>query len=228
MPWLVVNAFKFGESMNRAYEGREPLHLNRPDYDLIRASLEDAVSETLRMDWDLVALGCHEQAIAHRIAIYLERAFPTYHTDCEYNRRKHHVKDYPAESGRVRKKMRPDIIVHRRNGEMNVLAVEMKANANKSSSCDPQKLQALYSDADYLYKGTAFVRIFNSIQDIRDGQLRALIQWFDVRHGNLYERAAERTPIEYVEKLNEVIAIHQARLEAARQKRIKSRRKRKL
>lgn len=192
-------------------DNREPFYLNRPDYDVIRRALKNAVEEMLTNDWDLVALGCHEQSLAHRIAVYLERHFPGYHTDCEYNRRKHFIKDYPAEKGRARKKMRPDIIVHRRNSVRNVLAVEMKANSNNSSSNDPQKLKALYSDAEYLYKGTAFVRIHNSLRDIRLGCLCADIHWYDVRENLLTERKKEKVVIEIVAQKDKVIEIYKAR-----------------
>ncbi len=217
MPWPVGSEFRFGDSMNKLRnDNREPFYLNRPDYGVIRQALKNAVEEMLTKDWDLVALGCHEQSLAHRIAVYLEPGFPKYHTDCEYNRRKHFIKDYPAEKGRTKKKMRPDIIVHRRNSVENVLAVEMKANSNNSSSNDPQKLKALHSDAAYLYKGTAFVRIYNSLRDIRHGCLRADIHWYDVQENRLTERKQEKATIE-VEKLkDQVLGIYNARRNAHR------------
>lgn len=226
-PSPVVNVSRLGEPMNTTHDDdREPFHLNRPPYDSIRKSLRDAVSETLEKDWDLVALGCHEQSIAHRIAVYLEPSFPNYHTDCEYNKRKHFKKDYPAESGKVRKGMRPDIIVHRRDNVENVLAVEMKANGNESTSNDPQKLQALYSDAAYLYKAVAFVQIQNDVSDIEDGCLRAVIKWFDVGPDGLTEREPEQTVVEYSGKVAEVVEIYKRRLKSTRSSRSRSRKKR--
>ena len=62
-----------------------------------------------------------------------------------------------------------DIIVHVRNTSYNLLAVEMKANANTSKSRDLDKLRSLHSEAAYLYKGTAFVRVFNGTSDISEG-----------------------------------------------------------
>lgn len=216
-PSHVVKGCKYGDPMmNNRKDDREPFHLNRPDYNTIRDALEQSLLETLTSDWDLIALGCHEQSIAHRLAVYLERRFPKFHTDCEYNRRKHFVKDYPAESGRVRRAMRPDIIVHRRNSVENVLAVEMKANANNSTSSDPQKLQALHSDADYLYKATAFIRILNSITDIQHGVLRADIVWYDVSESGLKERKKERTVVRFNDKKDQVREIYDSRRNARR------------
>lgn len=152
---------------------------NFPAYEAIRRSLEDAVREALSKDWDLVALGCHEQAISHRIAVYLEHRFQGFSTDCEYNRRDSSVKRYTNELGEV-KNMRPDIIVHKRISSINLMAVEIKANNNPDSPTDPAKLKALASQPGYRYKATAFVRIFNSLHDVSDGVLRADISWYEL------------------------------------------------
>lgn len=182
-----------------------------PYYDEIRLRLADAVSATLDRDWDLIALGCHEQAIAHRIAVYLERHFPSFHTDCEYNRRKHKSKDLCPETPGESTKMRPDIIVHRRDTSDNVLAVEMKANANRSKSNDLEKLKRLKSEEAYLYKGVAFVRIHNAVADIADGKLRATISWYDVLDRNIVERNDERQEFESTSHEEEVKLVWQQR-----------------
>ena len=151
-----------------------------PKLDMIRQALRLAVEKTLDQDYDLIALGGHEQAIAHRIAVYLEHSFPGFHTDCEYNRQKHKTKNVFPELPKVKKKMRPDIIVHKRNTSRNVLAVEMKAEANPASKDDLAKLRSLKGERTYLYKGTAFITILNSIDTMEDGVLRATIGWYSV------------------------------------------------
>lgn len=152
-------------------------------------SLEWAVQQTLDQDWDLIALGAHEQAIAHRIAFYLESRFSGFHVDCEYNRQKHRTKAHGGESGEDPKNMRPDIIVHRRNSDTNVLALEMKANANKESSNDMGKLKALKADKQgYVYKAIVFVKVENGINEIKDGKLTAKIKWLDLTKEELTPR----------------------------------------
>ena len=152
--------------------------------EFIRGALNDALEKLLVDDYDLIALGAHEQSIAHRVAVYLEPHFPSFHTDCEYNRRKHLSKRYRKEEGEVPSGMRPDIIVHRRNdAHENVLAVEMKANANSDNSGDMKKLKALQTpDVGYGYREVAFVRILNGLDDIDDGLLAATITWFGDVH----------------------------------------------
>lgn len=162
-----------------------------PEYTVIRRALCAAVTDLLNKDFDLLALGGHEQAMAHRIAVYLEPLFPAFQVDCEYNRRKHKAKARPAESNAPRS-MRPDIIVHHRNTPRNVLAIEMKAKAHKGSKSDLAKLAVLKAEKGYLYKGVAFVCIKNDIRSMADGCLRAVVSWYDVAADRPIERDSER------------------------------------
>jgi hypothetical protein len=88
----------------------------------VREALKTALNTLLDRDLDLLAMGAHEQAICHRLAVYLE-AMTDLNVDCEYDR------------DMMRRKMltggklfRPDIIIHRRlSNENNLLVVEAKA-----------------------------------------------------------------------------------------------------
>ena len=84
----------------------------------------DAVDAFLHFDRELLVNNTHEQAIAHRIATYIEKSgVRGYAVDCEYNKRAGDTKRW---HGRI---FRPDIIVHKRNqndrGD-NLLVVEIK------------------------------------------------------------------------------------------------------
>lgn len=46
----------------------------------------ESVNQFLERDVELLELEAHEQAISHRIAVYLERKFRRFNVDCEYNR----------------------------------------------------------------------------------------------------------------------------------------------
>lgn len=191
-----------------------------PFHDDIRVKLSRAVQQTLNDDWDLIALGAHEQSIAHRIAVHLEPLFPGFHIDCEYNRNKYATKVFVGEFGQKPKAMRPDIIVHRRNTPENVLALEMKANANTKKSNDRKKLKALGAqDGGYLYVGTAFIHVENGIRDIRKGVLVATITWFDVDDDALVERVGEKETLSNSERQSEVEAIARKRSEELKRKR---------
>lgn len=183
-----------------------------PKYHVIREALKKAVSEALDKDHDLIALGGHEQAIAHRIAIYLEKSFPDFQTDCEYNRNKHKAKNRQPETPGS-KNMRPDIIVHRRNTPDNVLAVEMKANANPATKDDKEKLQCLKAEETYLYKGTAFVCIENKIQQMESGVLTATIEWYDLRDGKFHHEVENKETLgcdKHIGQVKEIVAQRKA------------------
>ena len=86
--------------------------------------LTDAVDAFMHFDRELLETVTHEQAIAHRIAFYIEKIGAlSYAVDCEYNKRGADVKRWGN------KIIRPDIIVHKRglNGRGdNLLVVEIK------------------------------------------------------------------------------------------------------
>ena len=52
----------------------------------LKSRVTDAVCLFLTEDRKLLEYEAHEQAISHRIAVYLEPSFKGYHIDCEYNR----------------------------------------------------------------------------------------------------------------------------------------------
>lgn len=90
----------------------------------IKKLLTDAMKDFLHFDKELLANDTHEQAIAHRIANYVERGVVgRYTVDCEYNKR---VEDPKRWGERI---FRPDIVVHKRGGNNrgdNLLVVEIK------------------------------------------------------------------------------------------------------
>ncbi|QDU29556.1 hypothetical protein ETAA8_46700 [Anatilimnocola aggregata] len=183
-----------------------------PEYAFIRQALSASVSQALEADYDLIALGGHEQAIAHRIAVYLEPRFIGYHVDCEYNREKHKAKSRRAEEDSDKPRtMRPDIIVHVRDTSRNVLGVEMKANANRDSADDLHKLRDLKAEKTYLYKGAAFIRIHNALEEMSDGCLRATIQWYDVTNDLITEQEQHRAELVFAGRRAEVTSIVERR-----------------
>jgi len=103
------------------------------------------------IDGQLLKKKVHEQAVSHRLAVYLEHHFPTFHVDCEYNKLADGIKilfgidpvcfGLTSEENRAAIKarwairerskhgLRPDITVHwrgERNKQSNVLVVEVK------------------------------------------------------------------------------------------------------
>jgi hypothetical protein len=113
------------------------------------------------LDWDtyLLKVDANERSISHRLAIYLEREFPDFDVDCEYNRDGIEPKQLPRPVLRPdsedtdAKTVFPDIIVHRRgtNGN-NLLVVEIKKTSNGDGrEHDRRKLRGYKSILGYRY-----------------------------------------------------------------------------
>ncbi|EDP9826214.1 hypothetical protein QE94_004038 [Salmonella enterica subsp. enterica] len=111
-----------------------------------------------------------EQAIAHQLAIKFSQSFPNWNTDCEYNRSIDVVKKliYAVSPTREASEHNvvPDIIIHRRMTNDNLLAVEIKKSTNRESSFkDLSKLAAFRSQLGY--QNSLFVRFLTGVNDPR-------------------------------------------------------------
>jgi hypothetical protein len=97
------------------------------EFQEINSHVRYAVTCLMEKDDDLLARDLSEWAIAHRLAVYLERSIgDPWHFDCEYNRQGPGFgsKEFPDGA-----KVRPDIIVHLRGSvriEDNLLVIELK------------------------------------------------------------------------------------------------------
>lgn len=90
----------------------------------------------------------HERSVAHKLAEYLQYQFPDWNVDCEYNRKGIEIKRLEGleeceEHGKT-ERVYPDIIVHERNTNNNLLVIELKKNDLKCS-CDIRKLELFTS-----------------------------------------------------------------------------------
>ena len=98
----------------------------------------------------LVKYKVAERALTHKLAEYLQMLFCGYNVDCEYNK----VGD--GEPKRVEALVGvvfPDIIVHRRGKDRNLLVVEAKTEwGGASQNEDFEKLKALTTSTDYKYQ----------------------------------------------------------------------------
>lgn len=138
--------------------------------------IKEAVTLFLAESPSLLDFDIHEQAISHRIAVYLEQRLPDSNVDCEYNKNLHEFKQLMGGGGKYsgctccacsrrsslgttteKRHFRPDILVHRRgNNTKNLIAIEIK----KKETClfDQEKLKVLTSSAGvYGYKVGAFI-----------------------------------------------------------------------
>src|SRR3954469_7596503 len=113
--------------------------------DKIIAALTDFYArETHLLDRDL-----GERTLTHRFAVALERQFPEWSVDCDYNRLGERTWKLPKASivstdDELGKSIYPDIVVHRREVPENLLAIEVRKAANhQPPDHDQHKLRAL-------------------------------------------------------------------------------------
>lgn len=110
----------------------------------------DALNQLFENDGQLLSINASEQAIAAKLAQYLQPHFPKRHVDVEYNR----MGDAPkmvAWSGKL-EEVYPDIIVHTRTTDENILAIELKKDSNpEKKDRDILKLKAYRRELGYAH-----------------------------------------------------------------------------
>ena len=136
--------------------------------------LANALINALRLLFEkddmLLDANVNERTITHRLAVYLEREFPGWNVDCEYNRRGQggcpKRLDYVIEAENVRsddtegRSVFPDIIVHCRGTDDNYLVIEVKkSTSTEDERKDVAKLKAFTNPDRYGYKVGLFLNI---------------------------------------------------------------------
>ena len=126
--------------------------------------LQSALQRLVDEDADLFTVDINERSITHRLAVHLTPLFPEWDVDCEYNRNGHEPKrlDFgvqTVETGDVdAKTVYPDVIVHRRGTDHNLLVVEAKkANNAGGTDRDIRKLEAFVRELGYQYAAAVVI-----------------------------------------------------------------------
>jgi hypothetical protein len=100
--------------------------------------------ETYLFDKDL-----GERTLTHRLAVHIEKQFPGWDVDCDYNRLGERTLRLPrgtivSTDDPLGKSVYPDIVVHQRGIPHNLLAIEARKAANhQPPEHDQHKLRAL-------------------------------------------------------------------------------------
>lgn len=139
-----------------------------PSDEELKGLLADAVEALFDKDSHLIKFEVSERAITHRLALHLTYPEPSndrstnlsgWDIDCEYNRDGIEKKRLSGLVAERAKKPRgeskgslvyPDIIVHKRGTESNLLVVEVKNDEDEKHRRDHDKLRAYINDIDYL------------------------------------------------------------------------------
>lgn len=123
----------------------------KPRLWLLRECYFDALERFIKNDLQLLATVAHEQAIAHRIAKYLEEEVrkanidKRYVVDCEYNRNGNKVKMI-VNKEYERIAIRADVILHSRGSILaqdNLLAIELKMLPAKEDEKERDRLRLM-------------------------------------------------------------------------------------
>jgi hypothetical protein len=111
---------------------------------LVAALQEFYAQEAFLLERDL-----GERTLTHRLAVYMEKHFPGWQVDCDYNRLGERTLRLPhgtivSTDDSLGKSIFPDIVVHQRVIPNNLLAVEVrKASNHQPIGHDQQKLKAM-------------------------------------------------------------------------------------
>ena len=129
----------------------------------IQKIIKEVLKKLYEKDIILIENDTHEQAISHVIACYLAKKFENWDVDCEYNRDLENPKTYLNNSNET-KYIRPDIIVHKRKTEKNLLVIEIKKDANDADKeKDIKKLNCMLEK--YGYKYALFINLQSTRQE---------------------------------------------------------------
>jgi hypothetical protein len=124
----------------------------------VKSAVDAAVAKLLEHDSYLLEKNVNERSISHCLAVHLAPLFPSWNVDCEYNRNHDDVKRLLLESRDTTDKdteavtVFPDIIIHRRSSDDNLLVIEMKKTMSRENGdYDIRKLRAFKSELKYTY-----------------------------------------------------------------------------
>lgn len=126
----------------------------------IKESLHNALGSLYKNDAFLLKHSAHERSITHKLAEYLQQQFLDWNVDCEYNLHGINTKKLPRECGYEYKELvYPDIIIHSRGENLNLLVIEAKLNKfTRVNGCDHVKLvEFTGQNGDYKYRFGVFI-----------------------------------------------------------------------
>lgn len=115
-----------------------------------------ALQEIIENDKFLLEIDVNERCLTHRLAVYLEKLFPAYNVDCEYNREGFEPKKIKLPVDNIQSDdieaitVYPDICIHKRGTNENLVIIEAKKQSINHSR-DKKKLIAYKKQLGYKY-----------------------------------------------------------------------------
>ncbi|MBN2374473.1 hypothetical protein JXL19_11870 [bacterium] len=118
----------------------------------------------LEKDKEILTTDINERSITHKLAGYLEPLFVGWDVDCEYNRNHDNPKRLKIPRRKIpnndtqARTVFPDIIVHKRGTDKNLLVIELKKTTSQQrDDFDLNKLKAFRNEL--CYKFAVFIKI---------------------------------------------------------------------
>src|ERR1700682_4267733 len=108
-----------------------------------------ALAEFYARETHLLEKDLGERTLTHRLAVHVEKQFPGWEVDCDYNRLCERTLRLPhgtivSTDDQLGKSVYPDIVVHQREVPNNLLAIEVRKAANhQPPEHDRHKLRAM-------------------------------------------------------------------------------------
>ena len=150
--------------------------------DSVRCAIVSALCQLSLNENHLILANAHERSVSHHLAKYLESFFPEYDVDVEYNRvgldsktisdkckrsisEEADNKDCTeqSESEDHKQYVYPDIIVHRRGTNDNIIAIELKVNSNDQTKIETDKCKLKLYKAELNYQHVVFININTNV-----------------------------------------------------------------
>ena len=117
--------------------------------------LLSAYATLIDKDGALLELDANERSITHKLAEHLQVEFPEWDVDCEYNRDGEKPKRLSPQSvssdDTDAHTVFPDIVVHQRNSETNLVVIEAKKRSSAKKFSDEEKLKSLKKEYEYQF-----------------------------------------------------------------------------
>lgn len=135
-------------------KGVQYLKLERSDVYIVKR-VRIAIKRLHVHDSYLLENNASERCIAHKLAEHLQRLFPLWNVDCEYNLNMNEIKVLEGlrecDERRATDRVFPDIIIHKRGLKKNLLVIEIKKN-HLDPKCDEKKLELFTApEGEYNY-----------------------------------------------------------------------------
>ena len=104
----------------------------------VEARVKNACDRFTTQDSKLLDFDASERSMTHKLAEYLQQEFPGWDVDCEYNRDIQKPKSMPWEGCShlpyKRRRILPDIVIHKRGSDENLIVIEAKKSNNRNKS----------------------------------------------------------------------------------------------